>query len=107
MNKKRYIEITDDVEKRLIRLSQLGNHPVPVYIPLLYIPDLNLDLAVESDLTAPSDDVVEVKSVLVPGYAWKANDIIYVEHLNFDGYLETRVLDRYSYPQIFLREVEK
>lgn len=107
MDKNRYIEITDDVKTSPISLSRLTNHPVPVYIPLLYISDLNLELAVESDLTAPPDYVSEVRSVLVPGYAWKTNDIIYVEHLNFDGYLETRVFDNYSCPQLFLRKVEK
>jgi len=102
--KNRYVELTDEISRQHLCKQQITKNIIPVYLEVLHIPEFDLKQFLEHDYIAPPEELMApIKKVLLSGYAWKRYDIIYVEYLNLNGYLETRAFSEHDYPNIYMR----
>lgn len=85
MNEQRYIKLEEESNLDSIRLNDLTENFVPIYLQALYIPPLNNNV-ITDELDEPPKDASKVENILLLGYACAYNDYIYVEYLNTDGF---------------------
>ena len=104
MNEQRYIKLEEEPNLVSIRLNDLTENFIPVYIQALHIPPLNInDITNEFE---PPKDVFKAEKILLSGYACAYNDYIYVEYLNTDGFLKTIIYSKYfDFPNLYMRNV--
>ena len=103
-NKPRYVELTKEIEYDYIWKESIETGKIiPVYLEVLYIPEFHLDP--NFDFDNPLNNTTNIKRVLLKGYAYRKGYYIYVEYLNLEGYLETRVYCDEDYPKIYLRKL--
>ena len=104
MNEQRYIKLKEEPNLILIRLNDLSENFIPVYLQALHIPPLNINII--TDELEPPKDVSKVEKILLSGYACAYNDYIYVEYLNPDGFLKTIIYSKHiDFPQLYMRKV--
>ncbi len=108
MNENRYIKLDIKLEEEpnlvLIRLNDLTENFIPIYLQALYIPPLNINVI--SNEYEPPKDASKVENILLCGYACAYKDYIYVEYLNTDGFLKTNVYSKYfDFPKLYMRTV--
>lgn len=102
--KNRYVELTDEISRQYIHKQQITKEIIPIYLEVLHIPEFDLKPFLTHDYVAPPEELMSpIKKVLLSGYAWRKYDIIYIEYLNLNGYLETRAFSDYDYPNIYMR----
>lgn len=105
MNERRYIKLKEEPNLDSIKLNDLTENFVPVYIQALHIPPLNINV-ITNEFVEPPKDVSKVEKILLCGYARTYKDHIYVEYLNPDGFLKINVYSKYfDFPILFLRKV--
>ncbi len=105
MNEQRYIKLKEEPNLVLIRLNDLTENFIPVYIQALHIPPLNINI-ITNEFVEPPKDVSKVEKILLYGYARAYKDYIYVEYLNPDGFLKTNVYSEYfDFPKLYIRKV--
>lgn len=105
MNEQRYIKLKEEPNLVLIRLNDLTENFVPVYIQALHIPPLNINI-ITDELDEPPKDASKAEKILLSGYARAYNDYIYVEYLNTDGFLKTIIYSKhFDFPILYIRNV--
>lgn len=104
MSEQRYIKLEEEPNLVLIRLNDLTENFIPVYIQALHIPPLNInDITNELE---PLKDAPKAEKILLSGYARAYNDYIYVEYLNPDGFLKTIIYAKYfDFPILYIRKM--
>ena len=102
MDEQRYFKLKEEPNLVLIKLNDLTENFIPVYIQALHIPSLNI---ITNEFEPPKD-AFKVEKIILSGYARAYKDYIYVEYLNPDGFLKTNVYAKYfDFPTLFLRKV--
>ncbi len=105
MNENRYIKLEEEPNLVLIRLNDLTENFIPIYLQALYIPPLNINVMTD-EFDEPPKDASKVENILLRGYACAYNDYIYVEYLNTDGFLKTNVYSKYfDFPKLYMRTI--
>lgn len=105
MNEQRYIKLKEEPNLVSIRLDDLTDNFVPVYLQALHIPPLDINV-MTNELDEPPKDASKVENILLRGYACAYNDYIYVEYLNTDGFLKTIIYSKhFDFPQLYMRKV--
>lgn len=106
MNEQRYIKLKEKPNLPLIRLNDLTENFIPVYIQALHIPPLNIN-DITNEFDVPPKDAPKAEKILLSGYARVYNDdYIYVEYLNTDGFLKTIIYSKYfDFPNLYIRKV--
>lgn len=105
MNEQRYIKLEEESNLDSIRLNDLTENFVPIYLQALYIPPLNNNV-ITDELDEPPKDASKVENILLRGYACAYNDYIYVEYLNTDGFLKTIIYSKhFDFPKLYIRKV--
>lgn len=94
----RYTELTDEIKQHYISCRQITKDILPIYIEVLYIPNFEFN-------DFENNNPVNIKHILLSGYIWSYCYNIYVEYLNLDGYLETRIYNEYNLPNIYERKI--
>lgn len=105
MNEQRYIKLKEEPNLILIRLNDLSENFIPVYLQALYIPPFDINVITDK-LDVPPKDAPKVEKILLSGYACAYNDYIYVEYLNPDGFLKTIIYSKhFDFPKLYIRKV--
>lgn len=105
MNKEQYIKIKEEPNLVLIKLNDLTENFIPIYLQALHIPPLNINI-INNKFDEPPKDASKVEKILLRGYACAYKDYIYVEYLNPNGFLETNIYSKYfDFPILYMRKV--
>ena len=105
MNEQRYIKLKEEPNLVLIRLNDLTENFVPVYLQALHVPPLDINV-ITDELDEQPKDTPKAEYILLRGYACAYEDYIYVEYLNPDGFLKTIIYSKhFDFPQLYMRKV--